>query len=49
MAIASIALASLYRSVGPGSPSVQDVQSRVEAPLVAAIKEKRSPVFGGAR
>lgn len=35
MAIASIALASLYRSVGQGSKNVVDVESRVEAALVA--------------
>ena len=35
MAIAAIALASLYRSVGQGSHSVMSVQSRVEAALVA--------------
>ncbi|KRD16764.1 general secretion pathway protein GspI [Acidovorax sp. Root267] len=35
MAIASIALASLYRSVGQGSKNVVDVEARVEASLVA--------------
>ena len=35
MAIAAIALASLYRSVGQGSQSVMGVQARVEAALVA--------------
>jgi general secretion pathway protein I len=35
MAIAAIALASLYRSVGQGSKNVVDVESRVEATLVA--------------
>lgn len=35
MAIAAIALASLYRSVGQGSQSVMGVQARVEATLVA--------------
>ena len=35
MAIAAIALASLYRSVGQGSHRVMSVQSRVEAALVA--------------
>lgn len=34
MAIASIAFAALYRTVGQGSKSVVDVQSRVEAALV---------------
>ena len=42
MAIASIALASLYRSVGQGSKNVADVQTRVEATLVA-----RSAVAAG--
>lgn len=35
MAIASIALASLYRSVGQGSKNVVDVEARVQATLVA--------------
>jgi len=35
MAIASIALASLYRSVGQGSTKVVDVEARVQATLVA--------------
>ena len=35
MAIASIALASLYRSVGQSSKNVMDVEARVEASLVA--------------
>ena len=35
MAIASIALASLYRTVGQSSKSVVDVQARVEAAFVA--------------
>ena len=35
MAIASIALASLYKSVGQGSKNVVDVEARVEATLVA--------------
>lgn len=35
MAIASIALASLYRSVGQGSTNVVDVEARVQATLVA--------------
>lgn len=35
MAIAAIALASLYRSVAQGSKNVVDVQARVEATLVA--------------
>jgi general secretion pathway protein I len=35
MAIASIALASLYRSVGQSSKNVVDVEARVEASLVA--------------
>lgn len=35
LAIASIALASLYRSVGQGSKSVVDVEARIEASLVA--------------
>lgn len=35
MAIASIALASLYRAVGQSSKGVVDVESRVEAALVA--------------
>lgn len=42
MAIASVALASLYRSVGQGSKNVADVQTRVEAALVA-----RSAVAAG--
>jgi general secretion pathway protein I len=42
MAIASIALASLYRSVGQGSKNVVDVEARVEASLVA-----RSAVAAG--
>lgn len=42
MAIAAIALASLYRSVGQGSKNVVDVQTRVEATLVA-----RSAVAAG--
>lgn len=42
MAIASIALASLYRSVGQGSKNVVDVEARVEAALVA-----RSAVASG--
>ncbi len=42
MAIASIALASLYRSVGQGSKNVVDVEARVEATLVA-----RSAVAAG--
>jgi general secretion pathway protein I len=42
MAIASIALASLYRSVGQGSKNVVDLESRVEASLVA-----RSVLAGG--
>jgi general secretion pathway protein I len=35
MAIASIALATLYRSVGQGSKTVGDVEARVEATLLA--------------
>lgn len=35
MAIASIALASLYKSVGQGSKNVVDVEARVEATLLA--------------
>ena len=35
MAIASIALAALYRSVGQGSKNVGDVEARVEATLLA--------------
>lgn len=35
MAIASIALATLYRSVGQGSKNVGDVEARVEATLLA--------------
>lgn len=35
MAIAAIALASLYKSVGQGSKNVVDVEARVEAALVA--------------
>ncbi|MCI5069429.1 MAG: prepilin-type N-terminal cleavage/methylation domain-containing protein [Acidovorax sp.] len=35
MAIAAIALASLYKSVGQGSKNVVDVETRVEAALVA--------------
>ena len=35
LAIASIALASLYRSVGQSSKSVVDVEARIEASLVA--------------
>lgn len=35
MAIAAIALASLYKSVGQGSKNVMDVEARVEAALVA--------------
>jgi general secretion pathway protein I len=35
MAIASIALASLYRSVGQSSKTSVDVESRIEAALVA--------------
>lgn len=35
MAIAAIALASLYKSVGQGSKNVVDVEARVEATLVA--------------
>lgn len=35
MAIASIALASLYRSVGQSSKNVVDVETRIEASLVA--------------
>lgn len=35
MAIASIALAVLYRTVGQGSKNVVDVEARVEAALVA--------------
>lgn len=42
MAIASIALASLYRSVGQSSKNVVDVEARVEASLVA-----RSAVAAG--
>ena len=42
LAIASIALASLYRSVGQGSKSVMDVEARIEASLVA-----RSALAGG--
>lgn len=35
LAIASIALASLYRSVGQSSKNVMDVEARIEASLVA--------------
>ena len=35
LAIASIALATLYRSVGQGSKNVGDVEARVEATLLA--------------
>lgn len=35
LAIASIALASLYRSVGQSSKNVVDVEARIEASLVA--------------
>lgn len=42
MAIAAIALASLYKSVGQGSKNVVDVEARVEATLVA-----RSALAGG--
>lgn len=35
MSIASIALASLYRTVGQSSKGVVDVESRIEAALVA--------------
>ena len=35
MSIASIALASLYRTVGQSSKGVVDIESRVEAALVA--------------
>lgn len=35
MAIASIALATLYRSVGQGSKNVVEVEARVEAALLA--------------
>lgn len=35
MSIASIALASLYRTVGQSSKGVADVESRIEAALVA--------------
>lgn len=42
LAIASIALASLYRSVGQSSKGVVDVEARIEASLVA-----RSALAGG--